>query len=89
MTSISIVIIFVLRPEVASLSRQRAPIGREHRIDRMQRSGRAERSERACPAVEDRPAVADEDGFDLRILVDNSLHRSDGLCAVGELGVGQ
>src|SRR5437870_2373120 len=39
--------------------------------------------------VEDRPAITDQDGFDLGMLAHDTADRRNGLCAVGELGLGQ
>ena len=39
--------------------------------------------------VEDRPAITDQDGFDLGMLAHDTADRSDRLCAIRELGVGR
>ena len=52
-------------------------------------SDRAERGKRVPAALENGPAIADQDGFKLWKLVANALYRGDCLCPVRELGVGQ
>ena len=52
-------------------------------------SAPAQRGKRTLAVVENRPAIADQDGFDVRIRVENALNRGDCLCVVRELGVGQ
>ena len=52
-------------------------------------SAPAQRRKRTPAVVENGPAIADQDGFDVRIRLENALDRGDCLCAVFELGVGQ
>jgi hypothetical protein len=50
---------------------------------------RALRCQRVPAAVENGPAIADQDRFDGRKLVANALYRGHCPCPVRELGVGQ
>jgi hypothetical protein len=61
----------------------------ERAATRLRCSAPAQRGKRTPAVVENRPAIADQDSFDVRIRVDNALDRGDCLCMVRELGVGQ